>query len=230
MIALACERNLPVAFHLAETADEIEFLRAGTGPFQQLLEERGMWDAAAVPRGSRPLDYLRLLAPAPRSLVIHGNYLDTEDYAFLAIHRHRMSLVYCPRTHEYFGHPPWPLAQLLAAGVHVAIGTDSRASNPDLDLLAEVRHIAQTHVTMDPHEILRLGTIAGAEALGQGDEIGSLTPGKLANLIAIPLPNDSGKTPDSMLAAAMADPAQPSGVWFRGQQMQGRQRPRLWTK
>ena len=97
-------------------------LRDGTGPFQELLEERSMWDAEAIPRGSRPLDYLRMLAEAPRALVIHGNYLDAEERAFLAEHADRMSLVYCPRTHAYFGHPPYPLAELLAAGVQRGAG------------------------------------------------------------------------------------------------------------
>ena len=86
---------------------------------------------------------LRMLADAPRALVIHGNYLDDEELAFLAANRERMSLVYCPRTHAYFEHPPYPLAKHLKLGVRVALGTDSRASNPDLDLLAEMRHVAQ---------------------------------------------------------------------------------------
>ncbi len=144
LIALACERDLPVAMHLAESADEIELLNRGGGAFQELLEERSMWDAAAIPRGSLPLDYLRQLATAPRSLVIHGNYLDDDERAFLATHRGRMSLVYCPRTHAYFSYPPYPLAELLADGIRMALGTDSRASSPDLDLLAEMRHIARS--------------------------------------------------------------------------------------
>ena len=60
--SLACEQNLPVAMHLAESADEIELLNRGGGAFQELLEERSMWDVRAIPRDSRPLDYLRLLA------------------------------------------------------------------------------------------------------------------------------------------------------------------------
>jgi cytosine/adenosine deaminase-related metal-dependent hydrolase len=216
LIALARERDLPVAMHLAESAEELEFLRDGTGPFQSLLAERSMWDADAVPRGSRPLDYLRHLAQAPRAFVIHGNFLDAEERSFLATHRDRMSLVYCPRTHEYFAHPAYPLAELLQAGVNVALGTDSRASNTDLDLLAEMRHIAQAHRSIDPHEILRMGTIAGAEALSRGHEMGSLTPGKLANLVAIPIPDEAAKSADDALAAIFADQSLPSRVWRRG--------------
>ena len=219
LVQLACERELPMAMHLAESADELELLRDGTGRLQELLVERSMWDADAIPSGSHPLDYLRLLAAAPRSILIHGNYLDHEEHMFLAAHADRMSLIYCPRTHAYFAHPPYPLASLLAAGVNVALGTDSRASNPDLDLLGEMRHAAAMHPEIEPHDILRMGTLAGAEALGRADEVGSITPGKLANLVAIPLPEDAAKSSADLLAALLADHAVPCAVWLRGRKL-----------
>ena len=220
LIAVARERGLPVAMHLAESADELELLQSGTGPFQELLDERSMWDEEAIPRGSRPLDYMRVLAEAPRALVIHGNYLDEKERAFLAANSERMSLIHCPRTHGYFGHPPFPLPQLLAMGVRVALGTDSRASTPDLDLLAEMRHVARLHPQLDPHAILRLGTLAGAQALGRDHEVGSITPGTLANLLAVPVPEDASATASDLLAAVLADNAAPCAVWHRGEQVQ----------
>jgi cytosine/adenosine deaminase-related metal-dependent hydrolase len=219
LVELARDRSMPVAMHLAESQEEVEFLRSGTGPFQVLLEERSMWDAAAVPHGTRPLDYLRLLADAPRSLVIHGNYLDAAEREFLVAHCDRMSLVYCPRTHEYFGHAPYPLAEALDQGVNVALGTDSRASNPDLSILAEMRHVARCYSAIDPHEILRMGTNAGSEALGRGDDVGSITSGKLANLVAIPLPTKVPGTPSDALSAILASDAKPARVWLRGQEV-----------
>src|SRR5205823_10181172 len=114
----------------------------------------------------RPLDYLQTLATAHRALVIHGNYLAADEIQLLAAHRDCMSVVYCPRTHAYFGHEHYPLSQMLAAGVRVAVGTDSRASNPDLRLLAELRYIARHHPAIPRDVILRQGTLAGAEALG----------------------------------------------------------------
>src|SRR3954454_9776618 len=101
LIGLARDDNIPLAMHLAESREELHFLTDGTGPFRELLEERSMWDETAVPRGSRPLDYLRMLAESPRTLVIHGNYLNYEELRFLGANRDRMSLVYCPRTHSY---------------------------------------------------------------------------------------------------------------------------------
>jgi cytosine/adenosine deaminase-related metal-dependent hydrolase len=215
LVSLARERDLPVAMHIAESIEELELLGNGVGPFQQLLEERSMWDAEAIPRRSRPLDYLRTLAETPRALVIHGNYLDEEERVFLASHAEKMSLVFCPRTHDYFGHPRYPLPELLSAGVHVALGTDSRASNPDLDLLAEMRYVANECPNIDPQTILRLGTLAGAAALGCASDVGSITPGKIANMIAVPLAEEA-KMASEMLHGIFTGCARPLAVWLRG--------------
>jgi aminodeoxyfutalosine deaminase len=217
LVSLSRQRNMPMAMHLAESREELELLRDGTGPFQVLLDERSMWDADAIPRDSRPLDYLRLLADAPRTLVIHGNYLDSDELAFLAANRERMSLVYCPRTHAYFEHAAYPLVEALAAGVRVAIGTDSRGSNPDLDLLAEMRHVWRAHPAVDPLTVLQLGTLSGAEALGRDTEFGSLTPGKLANLVAVSLPENARSEPSDLLAAILEGNDVVSAVWMRGE-------------
>lgn len=182
LVDLAIDRQLPIAMHLAESREELELLRDGSGPFQELLAERSMWDDAAIPRASRPLDYLRQLARAPRSLAIHGNYFDAGEIAFAAALRERMSVVYCPRTHAYFEHEPYPLTAMLDAGVRVALGTDSRASNPDLNLLSEVQSVASCFPQIDPAILLRMATLDAAEALGFGDLVGSLTKGKRAEL------------------------------------------------
>jgi aminodeoxyfutalosine deaminase len=212
LIELARVEQLPVAMHLAESREELALLADGTGPFRELLEARSMWDPAAIPSGSRPLDYLRKMADAPRALVIHGNYLDREEQEFLADHAERMTLVYCPRTHAYFAHPPYPLAELVAVGVHVALGTDSRASNPDLSMLGEVRHAARQHAGVPPLEILKMATLHAARAIGCDDDCGSLTPGKLANLIALPSSSDS-------LEGVMEQDVEPTAVWLRGREV-----------
>ena len=204
LVALARRRGLPVAMHLAESEEELELLATGGGPLQELLDERSMWDAAAIPRDTKPADYLWRLTGAPRALVIHGNYLGGEDRALLAAHADRMSVVYCPRTHAYFGHLPYPLARMLSAGVRVVLGTDSRASNPDLSLLDEMRYVAREHPHVEPPTILRMATQWAAEALGRGEELGSITVGKRADLVALPLPAGAGGSPDELLAAILA--------------------------
>lgn len=221
LVTLAHRQNMPVAMHLAESREELQFLREGTGPFKDLLEERSMWDDEAVPLGSTPHDYLLMLADAPRALVIHGNYLEDDELDFLATHRDRMSLVYCPRTHAYFNHSPYPLAAALKYGVRVALGTDSRASNPDLKLLAEMQHVARAHQDVNSHQILRMATLAGAEALGRDSEFGSLTPGKLANVVAFSLVDGPLGTPDDMLTALFMTDRAPTSVWLHGRRTSG---------
>lgn len=175
----------PIAMHLAESREELRLLHDGDGPFRDLLEELGAWDAAAIPAVARPIDYLRVLARAPRSLIIHGNYLDEEEIALVAAHADRMTVVYCPRTHEWFGHAEHPLPRLLAAGASVAVGTDGRCSNPDLDLWEELRCIARRFPQIDADKVLAMGTIDAARALGLADDVGSLRPGKWADLVAV---------------------------------------------
>ncbi len=192
----------PVAMHLAESREELELLATGGGPFRALLEELGVWQSEVFAAPRRPLDYLELLAGAQRALVIHGNYLADDEIGFLAARADRLSLVYCPRTHEYFRHEPYPLAALVRAGVSLAVGTDSRASNPDLSVLSELRAIHRLHPQLDPNTILELGTLAGARALGLAADHGSLTPGKLANLAIVPLPKADARDP---VASVLAD-------------------------
>ncbi len=197
---LSRQYQAPVALHLAETREELELLQSGTGPFVPLLQAFDAWHPDVIPRGTRPLDFLRVLAQAHRALVIHGNYLGSEEITFLAARAARMSLVYCPRTHAYFGHDPYPLTTLLAAGVNVAVGTDSRASNPDLDLWEELRYLRQHFGdTVAPADVLRMGTLAGATALGVEQNYGSLAPGKAAWLTIIPLPDGDARDPHELV-------------------------------
>ncbi len=216
LVGLAVRRRLPVAMHLAESPEELRFLRSGDGPIHALLAERDAWDAGAIARGTRPLDYLKLLAPVGRVLVVHGNYLDDDELAFLAAHRRSMTLVYCPRTHAFFGHATYPLAKALQLGVSVALGTDSRASNPDLSLWDELCHIAAHHAPVAPRDLLRLGTLAGAEALGLQARVGSLAPGKYANLVAVQLPATIAGDPH---AALFRHSAQVTATWYRGRRV-----------
>jgi cytosine/adenosine deaminase-related metal-dependent hydrolase len=180
----AKEQRLPVSFHLAESADEMRLFADRGGPLRGFLKEVGGYDGDTIPSGSRPLDYLGVLARAAQALVIHGNYLCEDDWRWLAEHRENMAVVYCPRTHGWFQHPSYPLAAMLAAGVRVVLGTDSRASAPDLDPRAEIRRAAELHPAVAPGEILAMATSAAAAALGRHNEIGALEVGKRADMVA----------------------------------------------
>jgi len=212
-VALSAEHRVPLAMHLAESAEEMELLRDGGGPLRTLLERLDAWDPQQYQRGRRPLDYLRQLAQADRTLVVHGNYLDDEEIRFLANHRERMSVVYCPRTQAYFRHHPYPLEKLLAAGAAVALGTDSRASSPDLSMLEEMRAAGHRHPAVSPAAILKMATLGGVRALGLVDGSGSLEAGKPARMTAIGLPRGQAADPNVLVL----DPgARVVGRWFAG--------------
>jgi cytosine/adenosine deaminase-related metal-dependent hydrolase len=117
-----------------------------------------------------------------------------------------MSLVYCPSTHAYFFptvDTTYPLKKALDAGVRVALGTDSRASSFALNLFREIQGALLGAQDVDPQQALRMGTLSGAEALGRDAEVGSITPGKLANLVAIPIPEDTPGVRNEILSAML---------------------------
>ena len=91
---------------------------------------------------------------------------------------------------------------MLSAGVRVAVGTDSRASNPDLRLFEELRHIVHHHRQVAPEAILRMGTLVGAETLGLADQLGTITPGKKARLAVVPVERASKDPYEGLFASA----------------------------
>jgi len=201
LVELADEFNAPVAMHLAETREELEFLDRGTGDFRQMTMQFGVWREGLVPAGARPLDYLRLLDRLSHVLVIHGNYLSPEEIRYVSERPH-FAVVYCPRTHAFFGHEPHPWRMLLEQGALVALGTDSRASNPDLSLWSELLFLRARFSGVSPRTLLQMGTLNGARALGIDDETGSLSIGKGADLAVVPLQADAGSDPYSVLFEA----------------------------
>jgi cytosine/adenosine deaminase-related metal-dependent hydrolase len=183
---LVGSRGTFMATHLAETTAELEFLENRSGPFVDFLNELGAWNLQAWDK--TPTAYIRLCRRHTRRLLLaHCNYLSTD-----ALIPPQATIVYCPRTHAAFGHPPHPFRLFLQRGARVALGTDSLASNPDLDLLAEMRFVHRRHPDLLGEVLLRMGTLSGAEALGWADETGSLTPGKSADLVVVPLPDEEG--------------------------------------
>ncbi|MCB1866406.1 MAG: TRZ/ATZ family hydrolase [Chromatiales bacterium] len=169
----ADELDIPVHMHLHEAASEI----AGS------LEHFGLRPLAR-------LDALGLLGPP--LLAVHMTQLEAgeiERVAAAGVH-----VVHCPESNLKLASGLCPVAALLDAGVNVALGTDGAASNNDLDMLGELRTAAllAKGVAGDPAVLpaaaaLHMATLAGARALGLGEEIGSIVAGKQADLLAIDL-------------------------------------------
>jgi cytosine/adenosine deaminase-related metal-dependent hydrolase len=179
-------RGMMLATHLAETPDEAAFLADHSGEFRQLWDALGSW-REDVPRFSGgPVAMAKAVGLLDFPTVLaHANYVNDSDLDLLA--GGRASVVYCPRTHAYFGHPPHRFAEMLERGINVAVGTDSRASSPDLDLMAELRLIHRRRPGIPAATVLEMGTVNGARALGLDKVVGRLAAGMRASLCAFPV-------------------------------------------
>ena len=203
VVGEAVRRRLPVMMHLAESRDEAELLATGGGAFRTLLEQLGAWQPDSPPRLLSVADWITLLARAPRGVVVHGTFLPEDQAAFsrLARHRDRLCVVVCPRTTLAIAGRLPPVEAFRAAGIRVAIGTDSRASNPDLSVLAECRALVEGGVASSS-EALAMATHHGAWALAFERRCGMLAPGRFADLAIL---RPSGRSEDPSEAAI--DPA-----------------------
>ena len=170
---LAAELDAPLQIHLHETVGEV-----------LLAQEQ---------HGERPLDMLhRLGLLSPRAQCVHMTDLNDEDIALLAATG--AHVVHCPQSNMKLASGACRVSTLLAEGVNVALGTDSAASNNDLNMFGEMQTAAllaklQSHdaSSLPAADALAMATINGAIALGLEDRIGSLEVGKQADLIAVDL-------------------------------------------
>lgn len=178
--------TIPLATHLAETRAELELLMSGTGEFREFLTRLAVlppdWKAPEV-SPVQYLDKLGVLEHAP--LLIHCNYLDQDSIA--RILGRRCSIAFCPRSHAFFGHEEHPVRRLLDAGINVALGTDSLASNDSLSMLDEMRFLHRSRKDLKSDEIFRMATVNGAAALGFGGTIGRLRRGCWADIAVLGL-------------------------------------------
>lgn len=170
---LAAELDLPVHLHLHETESEIE----------RSLAEHGV----------RPLERLRRLGLlGPGLIAVHAVHLQEEEIQLLA--KHGCSVAHCPSSNLKLASGFAPIEALRAAGVNLCLGTDGAASNNRLDLFTEMRTaallakaVARSAEAMPAHAALHAATLGGARALGLGARIGSIEPGKRADLTAVAL-------------------------------------------
>lgn len=171
----------PLSIHVAESEEEVRLLRDGSGPFADFLRERGMWDEGWRAPGLSPVEHLdRLGLLSPRTLAVHAVHVSQADVAKLQARG--VTVVTCPRSNRALGVGLAPVPKLLSSGIPVAVGTDSLASAPDLDLFAEIVALREDHPGLAPAAVLRMATLNGARALGLEQDLGSVEPGRLAAL------------------------------------------------
>jgi cytosine/adenosine deaminase-related metal-dependent hydrolase len=187
---LAGAEGLPMAVHIAESFAERRLVQHGDGDFAPGLNARGI---ATPPRASSPVALLhRLGVLEERPLLIHCVDLDPDDFSRIA--DSGSTVAHCPVANARLGHGLAPVSRLREMGVAVGIGTDSVGANNRLDLLDEARVASllqraslHSHDALPSDELLRLCTIEGARALGLDSKVGSLEPGKDADLCAVSL-------------------------------------------
>ncbi|MEF8734449.1 MAG: TRZ/ATZ family hydrolase [Candidatus Accumulibacter meliphilus] len=173
VLTLAEQIELPIHLHLHETVQEIE----------ESVQRFGM----------RPIERIRRLGLlSPALIAVHGVHLDAHEIELLA--EHGCSLAHCPSSNLKLASGIAPIGELVAKGINIGLGTDGAASNNRLDLLQEMRLAALLAKeqsgradALNAHQVLHMATLAGARALGLEAQIGSITPGKAADLCAVAL-------------------------------------------
>jgi cytosine/adenosine deaminase-related metal-dependent hydrolase len=182
--------SLPVAVHAAEAFVEQELVMHGRGVFADGLRARGIATPRRASSTVRLLEQTGILAARP--LLIHCVLLQDEDIRIIA--DHGAPVAHCPVANARLGHGIAPVVELLDAGACVGLGTDSVASNNRVDMLEEARTAQllqrvrlRSATVLPPDRLLRLMTLDSARALGLDSRVGSLEPGKDADLCAVSL-------------------------------------------
>jgi len=189
---LARERGLKVMSHVAESKDELTYIRSGSGKFAHDYREKMGWERMLVqPYGVTPIKYLQQWNVFDRDfLAVHCVNVTRDDIRILR--NAGVAVAHCPKSNAKLGCGIAPLADLMHEGVRVGIGTDSPASSNIMDMFDEMRTMLFLHraverdvSVLDAQKCVRIATLGGAEALGMDADVGSLEPGKCADLIAV---------------------------------------------
>ena len=202
--------GLPLATHISESESEVRYLLDGGGAWETiswLVDPPGT-------TGTRLLAREGVLGP--HVLAAHCVVVEPDEIALLA--EHDVAVAHCPRSNAYVGSGIAPLRELREAGLRVGLGTDGVSSTPSQDYFDELRAVItmarareRRPDAMTAAQALELGTLGGASALGLAGEIGSLVPGKRADLTAVSLA-DSPYSPVEDPAAAVVFGGSPGRV------------------
>jgi cytosine/adenosine deaminase-related metal-dependent hydrolase len=190
---LAAEKSLPLMIHLAESRDELDFLFDSTGPIAEKLYPFVDWNEYLPPaRRTTPTAYLDSLEVLrPGTTVVHCVHVTPSDAEVLK--KRGAAVVLCPRSNDKLDVGSAPVHLLKKAGIPLALGTDSLASNDSLSLFDEARFLRrQFPDQFSAGEVLRMMTLSGAEVIGRGDTLGSLQQGKRGDFLVLSLRENPG--------------------------------------
>ena len=190
---IARMRNMRITMHVAESMDEVLLLQRKKSGFEKLYHRAG-WDTDWAPAADSPFGYLHDLGFFDECfLAVHAVQATDRDIDLMQ--KADISVAHCPRSNKETGVGTMPLKKFLDAGITVGLGTDSLASSPSLSMWDEMRYAFDIHRGdgITARDIIGLATFGGATALGMEHEVGTLEPGKKADIIAVPLPRrDTG--------------------------------------
>jgi cytosine/adenosine deaminase-related metal-dependent hydrolase len=190
--------------HLSESVEEVEFMRSGSGPWRQMLEELGAWDSRWVPPGVTPVQFLDDSGFLDgRVLAIHGVQMTPADLQQLAARG--VTLVTCPRSNGHTGAGAPPIEDFYKSGVRIAVGTDSLASAPDLNIFAELATMRALAPSVPAPRLLESATHVGARALGFDADYGTIEPGKSARLLAVTVPPGTDDVEEYLVSGIQPD-------------------------
>ena len=192
---IADRRGLPIATHLAGSKDEYEFVKYGSSLLaNEFREQQGWQDVPWQPMGVSPVKYVQQwqIFHCENVMVAHAIHVSDDDIQILA--RYDVGIAHCPRCAAKLGMGVAPLLKYLQSRLRLGLGTDSPASNNTMDPFDEMRIglLMQRAVTgrvsdLAAERFVRFATLGGAEVLRLDREIGSLAPGKAADLVAVGL-------------------------------------------
>lgn len=219
-VRLESALGAPVTMHVGETPEEADFLNDHSGELGRLYQALGTDPGEAMGFRGSPVQFLAEHVAPQRWLLAHVNYCDVGDIDLLR--RHELAVVWCPRTHAYFGHQPHRWRELIEWGVTVCIGTDSCASSPDLNLVADLRLLYAQRPQISPSQLWWMVTTQADAALRWSREaidneelpppsVGRLEAGTLADLVTFPT-----RSGDPLREILETPHMLPAGVWIGG--------------
>jgi cytosine/adenosine deaminase-related metal-dependent hydrolase len=185
---VARRENIWLTTHLAESREEMETFRDGSGSLYDFMESIGrpMDDCGQ----GTPLERFvgRSIGPSLRTewIIAHLNELAESDFELLKKSKIQFHVVHSPRSHQYFGHSRFPFKRLRALGLNICLGTDSLASNQTLSLFDEMRAFQNEFPSVFSEEVLQMVTLNAARALRWENALGRIRSGFRADLISIP--------------------------------------------
>ena len=182
----AASQDLPFSIHLAESDDETEFICDQKGEWANFMTLRGI-DFSSWDIGSKtPVSYIKDLGLLDSStLAVHLLNVNEKDMDLLALSNTKVCL--CPRSNWNLHKKLPDIEKMIQKGIQPALGTDSLASCASLNIFDEMAFVQKSYQGLDPETIIAMGTINGARALGLENVTGTLSKGKKAQFLYLPL-------------------------------------------